>query len=398
MATTEQLAANFLRDLNPLESIAAKLLDDIATGTVTIKDAQNQIRATTADYAKLNEGFKKNQSEVKKTDGIVKKFWDGMKSGSLQTAAVVSAGLLSMVKAASPLVFNTFTGSIEMLTGRIGDMATPAILRASEAIQKWSQYIKDLDPATKAQISSMIEMASPAIAATLAVRALGLQLGVFSLAAAAAAAILIAKIDELNKHNSNAQRLVQGKVTDQDIAKNKELYDAIMKGGSKEENLARAEEAAKQTKAMADFWEKKTNESATIFGQAIPVVSNISRGANELTGGNETLKAAQERAAFAKGMVEMLRAGKEPEKTSGKEGGGKSGGGLLMAGLNIPSKFMQVEDVRRQAQLSALKGGPLEKINLIEKYLRDMGALTRAAEKTAENTAPEAAPVPPVGR
>lgn len=65
--------------------------------------------------------------------------------------------LLDFGKAGSPLAFNTFSQSLDLVKARIGSSFAPAIAEGAMKLQQFAKYIRDLDPATKQSIADWIK-------------------------------------------------------------------------------------------------------------------------------------------------------------------------------------------------------------------------------------------------
>jgi hypothetical protein len=86
-----------------------------------------------------------------------KKSMAGFHSVAAFGFAAATASITGFVAAASPMHFNTLTGSVKLLSVAIGQSFVPYIEKASEFIQDVANYIHDeMDPALKSQIASWI--------------------------------------------------------------------------------------------------------------------------------------------------------------------------------------------------------------------------------------------------
>lgn len=92
------------------------------------------------------------REKEKETQGFTR----AIRSASLAILGA-SAAATGFVAAGNPLLFRTFTGSIQLLGTRISTLLIPAFLQASAVIQGWAETIKNLSPETKAFLGSVLK-------------------------------------------------------------------------------------------------------------------------------------------------------------------------------------------------------------------------------------------------
>ena len=113
--------------------------------------------------------------------------------------APAQQGMLGLAAAASPQAFNTFQGSLRILSATIGKEFVPYVIEASRWVQRVATYIREMDPETKKQIASW---AATAVAVMGAVKAMSLLEGVMGTISkhpvAAAFLVIAAAVMKLN--------------------------------------------------------------------------------------------------------------------------------------------------------------------------------------------------------
>lgn len=91
-----------------------------------------------AKYGKLGEALRTHVGALEQ--GLTK---------LTTTFSVMGAALAGTVSAASPEVFQTFTGSFQFLAAVIGEMVVPAMIDIIVLVQRLAYWIQDLDPGVK---------------------------------------------------------------------------------------------------------------------------------------------------------------------------------------------------------------------------------------------------------
>lgn len=85
--------------------------------------------------------------------------------------AILAAGAAAtgFLAAGNPMLFKTFTGSIQLLGARISELLIPAFLSASGVIQGWANTINSLSPATKEFLGAVIKWGGAIVLTTVVI-------------------------------------------------------------------------------------------------------------------------------------------------------------------------------------------------------------------------------------
>jgi hypothetical protein len=100
---------------------------------------------------------------VKSLSGTLKEMTEHTK-GAVAAFNNAEHGLGRFAHAASPALWGTFTGSLDLLAGRLGQLLIPMILKASLFIQQLADYIANLDEGTKETIRSWLALGAGVLA------------------------------------------------------------------------------------------------------------------------------------------------------------------------------------------------------------------------------------------
>lgn len=137
------------------------------------------LQKTTADYAKQTLGELRASISATTTNFLV--------------AEVAIAG---MMKVTSPATFQTFTGSLEMLTRQIGMAFIPEVVKVSFWIQDAADWVRNLDETTKENIASwaafVLKIMGVVAAFGMAVKIISLVVPLFTVLASAIKLVVLA--------------------------------------------------------------------------------------------------------------------------------------------------------------------------------------------------------------
>ncbi len=107
----------------------------------TQRDELINYRLMVAEHGKLSAALSTVHDKLK---GI------GAAAGAAYFA--MDAAILGVVAAASPDVFQTFTGSLKLLSAEIGTIFLPLVIQTAYWIQQASHYVRELTPETREQV------------------------------------------------------------------------------------------------------------------------------------------------------------------------------------------------------------------------------------------------------
>ncbi len=249
--------------LNSVSASAAKTstgISSIITKLYKVREAMDQIKKSSLDAAK----------------GITNKAAVGFAAGT--------ASMTASVAAASPVAFDTLTGSIKLLTGEIGMMFIPAIVEVSKWLQDAANFIHSLSDETKSTIAGIALwtvgiMGAVAVIGRLVIAGMTLfsgltSLGVSSTVAAvsvttlglAAAAVAIILFDLAKRHGELAKMKAEQMKYESGILDKEDMESEIIKkikSARPEDQLKVAQqEQTKATEAMNKAQETYDKESS----------------------------------------------------------------------------------------------------------------------------------------
>lgn len=255
--------------------------------------------------------------------------------------------IMGLVSAASPQAFNTFNGSVKLLSATMGTALVPQVMQASKWIQDLAQYIKQMDPETKKQIASWVGYSVVVMGAVVAFTKLS---GVLDMIArhpvaatflAISAAILKVNADmdkmiaKMNETISTMQRMQKGIYTEKEFSQSAAgalESDATM---TDEEKLKKALAIRQRITDEVKAQSREGIERGSV-GSAVDYL----KGAAGFTNKTDELQTSIQRKLKEAGMLDdyiaKLKAGKKvtftPESEINKGGKGLD---LAMAGAGL---------------------------------------------------------------
>lgn len=125
-----------------------------------VQAIRDQIEAQkTESKLRLEDRRVYNQERFGRRIGGFMNFSDGLRDYGVGTMsgrafAAGTAGILGTLAAGSPASTNTLTGSLQLLTGEIGQSFIPQVVQMSSALQGAYRWIRDMDDGTKRTIAT----------------------------------------------------------------------------------------------------------------------------------------------------------------------------------------------------------------------------------------------------
>jgi hypothetical protein len=127
--------------------------EQLALQKAMVATAKEQRRVELqAKYGKVGGGLLHLREEMNASNREIKDLTTRM---GLYFAGA-QAGIVGLVAAGSPEAFQTFTGSIKLLTGEIGLGFIPVVIQMSGMLQNAADWVRDLDSGTKEAIGSFV--------------------------------------------------------------------------------------------------------------------------------------------------------------------------------------------------------------------------------------------------
>lgn len=171
------MATNFtdmLKDATEnMKMVAEAQVALAASGQVSLATFGEQAKALEFLSKGLKEATKLTKAQEDATKKL-KKEQEGLLAavktfGTQATLAyaAASAGLLSVVRAANPVAFDTFTQSVGLLSAEIGSVFMPIVVHVADMIQDLAYWIEDLDAGTKDSILTWAEVGAAALGTVL---------------------------------------------------------------------------------------------------------------------------------------------------------------------------------------------------------------------------------------
>ena len=312
-------------------------------------------------------------------------------SAASRAFALATATITGLVAAASPVAFETFTGSLQLLSAEIGKQFVPLMVRASAAIQQARFFIRGMDEDTKANIVrwTLYGVALTGIVAllprlitlltTLTKVAKGAGVALAFLysnpvlagiaALAAALGVVVVKLRSAQEQANEFARLMREKATAEEVANSKEaqtiLGDTSLTDAEKREDIETRIAAlqAHEREASEEFWAR---QNSGFFGKA----KNFFGGASD----------AAEKKAAARREIQALE-GARRILDGEMKAAPKPGSGLKLSDVPNQSQLVGIEDIGRMA-LTAGTGTN----DLLMEILRTQSEGNTIARETAMNT------------
>jgi hypothetical protein len=234
------------------------------------------------------ESIKSGAGYLKSMGKDIGDSFDKLAGKATTTFASISAAVLGSTRAASPQVFDVFTGSLKALAMVIGASLAPLVVELTTYVAKAIQWWSNLDQGTKDLIVSGVKWTAVVTGAIVALSTLNSVFGGFAKAAfsfaaanpllAAFAAVVgiltlaIAKTEELNKATmqnvKEVDRMKSGNVNEDDIKKSWVGKD-LQAIADPQERAKKAQELIDKEKArMNDATGKITNQGSFSLGMS----------------------------------------------------------------------------------------------------------------------------------
>jgi len=307
---------------------------------------------------------------------------------------------LAFTQAASPQAFNTFQGSLRILTATIGQAFIPQVIQASKWIQDLARYIANIDPETKKQIGQWVGYGVAVTGAVYAFMQLSkvwdvlVKHPVAATFLAVSAAILKVNADmdkmigKMNESIETMQRMKAGVYTEKEFAGS---AAAAISGDS---NLSPAEKLA-----LAEKTKKKLEEEAKAQARAgmnqgnIAASADAAKGAFGLTNNtNEqmtSIQAKMKEIGLLEDFINKAKQGKELKFTDAKDIAKAKGGGvndMLLAGATSgmgggSGNMTSLENAFSQTAQAALAADEIQ-----QKLMQLAAEGNQTARETATNT------------
>jgi len=139
-------------------AVLVRLIESQFRGIMSLRTAAGAAGAITGGTATDEKVKKETNSEMKDFLGSLRNL-----RVAFLTAGAAATGFLA---AGNPLLFRTFTGSIQLLGARISEMLIPAFLSASGTIQGWANDINNMSAATKGTIGAILKWGGAVVLVT----------------------------------------------------------------------------------------------------------------------------------------------------------------------------------------------------------------------------------------
>jgi len=307
---------------------------------------------------------------------------------------------LGFAQAASPQAFNTFQGSLRILSATIGQAFIPQVIQASKWIQDLARYIANIDPETKKQIGTWVGYGVAVAGAVYAFTQLTRIWDVIAkhpvaatfLAVSAAIMKVNADMDKMiakmNESVETMQRMKAGVYTEKEFAGSAANAIASDNTLSPEEKLA----LAQKTKAKLEE-EAKAQARAGINQGNIAATADYGKGLLGLTNNTNEQQASIQAKMKEIGMLEDFinksKQGKDVKFTDPKDIAKSKGGGvndMLLAGATSgmgggSGSMTSLESAFSQTAQAALAADEIQ-----QKLLQLAAEGNQTARETATNT------------
>lgn len=370
--------------------------------TYQVSSFSTGVIAAAQKTADLNQVLSKSPWQ-KMVDGAAK-FADRAKKITAQTKelgaqatiafAAGTAGILKFVSAASPLAFETFTGSLKSVSIAIGGAFLPYIAKAVAWLQELAAYIQAMSPAMKDQVAKWA-MIGVAIAGVIAlgprlITVLGAIRSAMMLAfhhpIIAAIAALIAMKFHLDALEGRMKSFVETSTNPSKHYSEKQLQDSdIMQNVRKMQQERKSQQEIEKYLAGVQKDELKKERELASKQEKGEGRSHLTLGL--WTGGIDVAAtdSARKEAAMRADMARIIKHRLQGTNVTGPSGKDEGGQSKLLAASQGPAAYEALGQTYRRLQIGAMQGGTLDAKNWSDQLGFDQDFLTEL-RKIGANT------------